>query len=527
MHALMMERPLLIADLLAHADTWHGDTQVVSVDAAGNASRSDYRMLHRRARQLARALLALDVMPGMRVATLAWNDGRHCELYFAVPGIGAVCHTINPRLTSAQIAWIIDHAQDAIVFYDAGFRTVVEAVKPACPSVRRWIELGAAEAETEGPYEALFADGSDDYQWPLFDERSAASLCYTSGTTGDPKGVLYSHRSTLLHAGAICLPDSFGISARDVILPVVPMFHVNAWGLPYVAAMTGAALVLPGPHLDGASLVGLMDREAVTIAAGVPTVWQRVLTHLRGGTECPRALERIVIGGSAASPAMVEAFEDGHGVRVLHAWGMTESSPLGVVNVPRRAPEGIAPEVRHAQLHKQGRPPFGIDMKIVDGHGASLPHDGAAQGELLLRGHWVTSGYYRNGTSRLRDGWFPTGDIATIDADGFMAITDRVKDVIKSGGEWISSIDLENAAAGCPGVAEAAVIAMPDPQWGERPLLIVVRAADSMLRGDVVLAWLRDRVPRWWLPERVEFTDELPHTATGKVSKLELRKRYG
>ena len=525
MHALMMERPLLISDLLMHADTWHGDAQVVSVDSAAKASRSDYRTLHRRARQLARALLALDVMPGTRVATLAWNDSRHLELYFAVPGIGAVCHTINPRLATAQIAWIIEHAQDDIVFYDAGFRGIVDAVKPACPAVRHWIELGEAGAGDD-PYEALFADGNDDYQWPAFDERSAASLCYTSGTTGDPKGVLYSHRSTLLHAGAICLPDSFCIGARDVIMPVVPMFHVNAWGLPYVAAMTGAALVLPGPQLDGASLVGLMERESVTLAAGVPTVWQRVLTHLRGGVPRPPALERIVIGGSAAPPAMVEAFENDLGVRVLHAWGMTESSPLGVVNVPRRATEGVAPELRRAQQLKQGRPPFGIDLKIVDTDGATLPHDGAAQGELLLRGHWVTGGYYRNETPQLRDGWFPTGDIATIDADGFMAITDRVKDVIKSGGEWISSIELENAAAGCPGIAEAAVIAMPDAQWGERPLLVIVPAAGSTLQGDDVLAWLRDRLPRWWLPERVEFTDELPHTATGKVSKLELRKRY-
>ncbi len=539
MHGLMMQMPLTISSVLRHADLYHGDTEIVSrrvegPDASGEAfHRYTYRELHRRARRLANVLAVLDVAQGDRVGTLAWNGYRHLELYYGVSGSGAVVHTINPRLFPEQIVYIVNHAEDQYVCFDLTFAPLVEKIAPLCPGVKGWIALTdrAHMPANAIPgllcYEELVGAASDDYTWPEFEENTAAGLCYTSGTTGNPKGVLYSHRSTVLHAYAISLPDVMNISSRSVILPVVPMFHVNAWGLPYAAPLNGAKIVFPGAGLDGASVYEMFEREGVTYSAGVPTVWLNLLNYVKQSGKRFSTLKYTVIGGAACPAAMMKTFEEDYGVKVLHAWGMTEMSPLGTLNTPKEKHLKLS---KAEQFHiglKQGVAIYGVQMKIVDDAGNALPHDGAAFGDLLVRGPWILSDYFRNeGKSPLRDGWFPTGDVATIDPDGYMQITDRSKDVIKSGGEWISSIDLENIAMGHPAVAEAAVIGVAHPKWDERPLLVVVKKPGAEVSKDELLNYYEDKVAKWWLPDDVAFVDQLPHTATGKLSKLMLRKEF-
>ena len=533
MHGLMMNAPLLISSLIRHADRYHGETEIVSRMVEGGFQRYNYAEAHRRARQFANALESLGVRPADRVGTLAWNGFRHFETYYAVSGTGAVCHTINPRLFPEQIAYIVNHADDQYVLVDLTFVPLVEKLAEHCKKVRGWVmmtdktRMPRTKLQNVLCYEDLVNAHSDRYEWPSFDENTASSLCYTSGTTGNPKGVLYSHRSTLLHAYAACLPDALNLSARDVVMPVVPMFHVNAWGLPYSCALAGAKLVLPGAGMDGASLYELLEKEKVTVSAGVPTIWLGLLNHLKQNGLKFTTFNRTVIGGSACPPAMIQSFQEDLGVHVLHAWGMTEMSPLGTVCTLKAKQLGLPAPARYAIQNKQGRPIFGVEMKIVDDAGKELPRDGKAFGDLMVRGPWICNQYFRGeGGDPLREGWFPTGDVATLDPDGFMQITDRSKDVIKSGGEWISSIDLENTAMAHPAVAEAAVVGVRHPKWDERPLLLVVRKQGAELTREGMLAFFEGRVAKWWMPDDVVFLDALPHTATGKLLKTKLRDDF-
>ncbi|AWM33073.1 long-chain fatty acid--CoA ligase [Hymenobacter nivis] len=531
----MMAEPLRVAGILEHAAKWHADTEIVSRLPEGGIHRYTYAAAHRRAKQLAKALLRLGVAPGDRVGTLAWNTHRHFELYYGVAGIGAVCHTVNPRLFPEQLVYIINHAEDRLLFFDLTFLPLVERLAPICPKVEKWVLLAGPEhlpAHSSLPglcsYEDLLSAERADYEWPMFDENTACSLCYTSGTTDQPKGVLYSHRSTVLHALGACLPDSLGCSALDVIMPVVPMFHVNAWGLPYAAPIVGAKLVLPGAGMDSASLYELFESEGVTFSAGVPTIWLALLQFMREGPRQFSTLRRTVVGGSSCPPALITAFEDELSVTITHAWGMTETSPLGTGSSLTAKHNGLSPAETLAVRAKQGRVVFGVDLKIVDDEGISLPHNGIAFGDLLVRGPWVVRDYFGSGTpgELTADGWFRTGDVATIDPDGYMQITDRSKDVIKSGGEWISSIDLENLAISHPAVAEAAVIGVPSARWAERPLLIVVRRPGHEVSAEELLAFFKGKVARFCEPDAVEFVDQLPHTATGKLLKTQLRKDF-
>lgn len=528
----MMEQPLLLSGLLRHAERYHADTEIVSRRLDGTLHRYTYADAARRARQMANALARLGIASGERAATLAWNGWRHFELYYAISGSGAVLHTVNPRLFPEQIAWIVNDAEDRVLFFDLSFVPLVERLAAQCPGVAHWValcertQMPAAKIPNLLCYEDLLGAETEAYEWPVFDERSASALCYTSGTTGNPKGVLYSHRSMLLHCYASCLPDVFGFSARDTILPVVPMFHVNAWTIPYSAPMVGAKLVLPGHALDGASLYELYEREGVTFSGGVPTVWQALLQHLRANGLKLTTLKRGVIGGSAAPPALVETFAQDYGVHIDHAWGMTEISPLGVYNRPKRKHLELPAEAQRAIALKQGRPPFGVEMKIVDAEGRTLPNDGVAVGELLVRGPWVVGEYFKATRPTLRDGWFPTGDVGTIDADGYLWITDRAKDVIKSGGEWIGSIELENLACAHPDVAQAAVIGVAHPKWDERPLLVIVPRPGTQPTREELLSWYEGKIAKWWTPDDVVFVEQLPLTATGKISKLQLREQF-
>ncbi|MCM8596995.1 3-(methylthio)propionyl-CoA ligase [Accumulibacter sp.] len=533
---LMQDRPLLVSTLIEHAARWHAQAEIVSRTCEGPIHRCTWGDIDRRARQAAEALTALGVRPGDRVATLAWNGYRHLELYYGVSGMGAVLHTVNPRLFPEQIEYIINHAGDRILFFDLSFVPLVERLVRAKTPLERYVLL--TDREHRPPcdipglicHEDLIGAQPGDYRWPQFDENTASSLCYTSGTTGNPKGVLYSHRSSVLHSWAVCAADGLAVSAHETALLVVPMFHVNAWGMPYAGAMSGARLVLPGPALDGRSLYELMRDERVTLALGVPTVWLMLLQHVDGAGLRPAdelCLTRVVIGGSSAPRAISERFATTFGAFVVHAWGMTEMSPVGTVCnlLPKHA--GCTAEERLTIQEKQGRPVYGVDLKIVDDDGVSLAHDGKAAGHLLVRGPWITGGYYREEAGCVDEaGFFDTGDVATIDSDGYLQITDRAKDVIKSGGEWISSIALENAAIGHPAVAEAAVIAVEHEKWQERPLLIVVCRPGSTLDRETMLAFLKGRVADWWLPDDVVFVDELPHTATGKLHKLRLRQMF-
>ena len=530
----MMDQPLLVSNILEFAARHYGDSEIVSRRVEGDLHRYTYRDCARRARQLANALGALGVRMGERVATLAWNGYRHMELYYGVSGSGAVLHTINPRLHPEQVAYIVNHADDQILFFDLTFLPAIEAMARQCKTVKAFVALcGREHMPPAGAipgllcYEELIGAAAGDYDWPQFDERSAAALCYTSGTTGNPKGALYSHRSTVLHAYASAMPNALNVSSADVVLPVVPMFHVNAWGLPYSVPLSGAKLVFPGPALDGKSLYELFEAEGVTFSAGVPTVWLGLINHVLANDLRFSSFRRTVIGGSACPPAMMDTLIDRLGVQVVHAWGMTEMSPLGTACTLQARHTQMPQEDQRAVLRKQGHAIYGVDMKIVDDDGSELPWDGATYGHLLVKGPWVVSGYFRDeGGDVLQDGWFPTGDVATIDADGYLAITDRSKDVIKSGGEWIGTIDLENVAMSHPAVLQAACIGVQHPKWAERPLLVVVRRPGMELTRETLLGWFAGKVAKWWTPDDVVFADSLPVGGTGKIQKNKLREAY-
>ncbi|MFL5279663.1 MAG: 3-(methylthio)propionyl-CoA ligase [Rhodopila sp.] len=538
MLGLMQPHSLMISAILTHAARHHGTAEVVSRTHENTTHRYTWADVERRSRRLVRVLQRLGIGAGERIGTLAWNGYRHLEVYYAAPGMAAICHTINPRLHPDDIAYIVNHAQDKVLFVDLSFAPLVSMIAPKIAETVRTVvmladpatmpEVTLAPGMTLACYDQLLDTADEDYVWPTFDENTASALCYTSGTTGRPKGVLYSHRSTWLHAYAVSLPDVLDLRCTSRVLPVVPMFHVNAWGIPYAAALTGSALVLPGRHLDGASMANVLNAERVTFTAGVPTVWLGLLQHLRASGERLETVTRIMTGGSAAPPLLIEAFRDEYGIKVEHGWGMTELSPVGTFNAPKPPQLGLAPREATRHMLKQGRILPGIDMKIVDGAGRELPWDGVAFGDLMVRGPWVASAYYGEepGSAVDKDGWFATGDVATIDPDGFMEITDRSKDVIKSGGEWISSITLENIAVSHPDVAEAAVVAATHPKWDERPLLLVVPRPGRTIDPASVLAVYEGKVAKWWLPDEVIVVPDLPHTATGKLQKTSLRARY-
>jgi acyl-CoA synthetase (AMP-forming)/AMP-acid ligase II len=533
MLGLMQDQPLLISGLIEFAALNHRDEEIVSRTVEGPIHRYTYQECAVRSRKLAKALDKLGVAQEDRVATLAWNGYRHVEMYYGVSGMGAVCHTINPRLFPDQIIYIINHAEDKYIFVDLTFVPLLEKIIDQIAQVKGFVIMTdeAHLPETLLPnvicYESLLADADDDYIWPTFDERTASSLCYTSGTTGEPKGVLFSNRSTILHSYAVCASDGLGLSNMDTILPVVPMFHVNAWGIPYAAAMCGAKMVLPGASMDGEALYELMESEGVTLSAGVPTVWMMLLGYMKDNNKKFSTMKRTVIGGSAAPRAMIETFEKQYNVHVVHGWGMTEMSPVGTLSNLKKKHRNLPLDQKIDLSLKQGRALYKVDLKIVDGAGNDLPRDGKAFGNLLVRGPWITSGYFKGeGDIVDKDGWFDTGDVSTIDPDGYMQITDRSKDVIKSGGEWISSIDLENQAVGCPGIAEAAVIAVPHPKWDERPLLVAVKEENANVTKEDVIEHLKGSLAKWQLPDDVIFVDQLPHTATGKILKTKLRSEF-
>jgi len=536
MKGLMMDSPLLISSIAEHAANFHGDREIVSVTGDNPRHRCTIGDVVARSRQLANALASLGLEQGDRVATIAWNDYRHLEIYYGISGAGYICHTINPRLFAEQLVFIINHAEDRFIFVDAMFVPLLEAIADKIPNVEGYVVLTdeAHMPETSLAnamcYETIVAAESAEFEWPLFDERSASALCYTSGTTGDPKGVLYDHRSTVLHAYASLAPDVMGLSSRDVVLPVVPLFHVNAWGIPYSVLMAGAKLVMPGPKMgDGEALYDLMDSEDVSLALGVPTVWLALLQYTDKAGKRLDKLKRSIVGGAAVPRTMIEAFRDKHDVELRQGWGMTEMSPVGAVNTLKAGLENLSPDEQLDLATKAGRGVYGCEMRIVNDEGEVLPWDGEAYGALQVRGPWICGDYYKlegGAGSHTDDGWFDTGDVATIDPQGYMAITDRTKDVIKSGGEWISSIELENTAMGHPAVAEAAVIGVAHPKWTERPLLIVVIAEGEEVSKEELLAFFEGKVATWWIPGDVAFVDQLPHTATGKVKKIELRRQF-
>jgi fatty-acyl-CoA synthase len=535
MLGLMQSQPLLISSLIEFAARHHSDALIVSRRVEGDIHRYTYKDLAGRSRQLANALDGEGLGQGERVASIAWNGYRHMEMYFGVSGSGRVLHTINPRLHPEQVAWIVNHAEDRVLCFDMTFLPIVQAIHAKCPTVKRWVALCDADKLPQDSgipglvsYEAWMGPQSDRYDWPQFDENTASSMCYTSGTTGNPKAALYSHRSSTLHAYAAALPDVMCLSARDSVLPVVPMFHVNAWGIPYSAALTGCKLVFPGPALDGKSIYELMEAERVTFAAGVPTVWQMLLGHIKPNGLRFSTLKRTVIGGSACPPAMINAFQDEYGVSVLHAWGMTEMSPLGTLCTLKNKHLDLPKDEQMKILQKQGRAIYGVEMKIVGDDGKEQPWDGKSYGDLLVRGPWIVDTYYKGSSPLVKDeqghGWFPTGDVATIDPDGYMQITDRSKDVIKSGGEWISSIDIENIAMAHSAVAMAACIGMPHPKWDERPIVAVAKKPGAELTREELLKFYEGKAAKWQIPDDVVFVDAIPLGATGKMLKTKLRE---
>ena len=533
MLGLMQSQQLLISSLIEHADRHHSEGEIVSRRVEGDIHRYTWRDVASRSRQVANALDTLKLGFSDRVATLAWNGYRHLELYFGVSGSGRVLHTLNPRLHPDQVVWIANHAEDTVLCFDMSFLPIVKAIHARCTTIKHFVAMcdeAALPADTGIPglvsYEAWSGAQPAQYAWPDFDENSASSMCYTSGTTGNPKAALYSHRSTILHAFSGALPDALGMSARDSILPVVPMFHVNAWGLPYSAAMTGAKLVFPGPAMDGKSIFELIESEKVTFAAGVPTVWQMMLGHMQAGGLKFSTLKRTVIGGSACPPAMIAAFNDVYGVEVLHAWGMTEMSPLGTVCTLKNTHLSLGNEDKMKVRLKQGRAVFGVDMKIVDPDGHELPWDGKTSGDLLVKGPWIIDQYFKQegGSPLVAGGWFPTGDVGTIDPQGYLQITDRSKDVIKSGGEWISSIDVENIAMAHPAVAMAACIGMRHPKWDERPIIAVVRKPGAEVSREDLLQFFEGKTAKFQIPDDVVFVDAIPLGATGKMQKMKLRE---
>jgi len=534
----MMHMPLLISSLIQHAERHSADTEIVSKRVEGDVHRSTWGEVALRSRKLAQAFARLGCQPGDRIGTLAWNGYRHLEIYYGSSGSQLVCHTINPRLFPEQIAWIANDAADDVLCFELSFLPLIEKLAKELATVKHFVlmtdraHMPASTTITNLLcYEELVEAENGRYTWPSFDENTASGICYTSGTTGHPKGAVYSHRSSVLHAYGAALPDAMNVNASDAVLPVVPMFHVNAWGLPYSMALVGCKVVFPGPHLDGKSLYELMEAEGVTFSAGVPTVWLGLLTHTKNHNLKFSTFKRTVIGGSACPPAMMKTFQEDYGVEVIHAWGMTELSPLGTLSKLKAKHKALPHEAQQRLLEKQGRVIYGIDMAIIDDDGKSLPWDGVAAGNLVVRGSWVIDSYFGRTDSPLvtvdgEGAWFPTGDVATIDADGFMQITDRSKDVIKSGGEWISSIDLENIAMAHPAVHEAAAIAAKHPKWDERPLLVVVRKPGAELTREQMLAFFDGRIAKWQIPDDVVFVDEIPHTATGKMQKLKLRELF-
>jgi fatty-acyl-CoA synthase len=533
MHGLMQDWPLLVHKIIDHAAIYHGAREVVSRTLEGPLHRTTYDEIHSRARRVAKALQHHGIASGDRVATMAWNTYRHVEVWYGIMGMGAVCHTINPRLFPAQIEYIANHAEDRVLFFDTSFASVVAELAPKLKSCKLYVALcGRAHLpEAKIPnlvaYEDFIGAVDDDFEWARVDENAACGLCYTSGTTGNPKGVLYSHRSNVLHTFLAAQPDTFGLSASDVVLPIVPMFHANAWGVVFNAPMAGAKMVLPGARLDGASVYDLLEKEKVTCSAAVPTIWMMLLAHLEANKLKLSTLKRVVIGGAACPRNLIEAFENTYGVQVAHSWGMTEMSPLGTVGKLTPAVEAMPYEEKYVFKLKQGRPPFGVEMKIVGDDGRESPRDGKAFGRLLVRGPAIAKGYFKEENDAVdAHGWFDTGDVATLDPQGFMRITDRSKDVIKSGGEWISSIAIENLAACHPAVAEAAVIGVPHLKWNERPLLIVALKKGAKATRDDMLAFLTGKIAKWWIPDDVVFVSEIPHTATGKIQKTALRERF-
>jgi acyl-CoA synthetase (AMP-forming)/AMP-acid ligase II len=533
MRGLMQDWPLLIHKVIDHAASQHGRRPVVSRSVEGPMHRTSYGELRGRALRLARRLEREGIRFGDRVATLAWNTWRHLEAWYGITGLGAIYHTVNPRLFDDQIVYIINHAGDRLLFLDLTFVPLVERIAPRLATIERYVVLTDAarmpETNLKGavPYEAWLAEADADFAWASFDENTAAGLCYTSGTTGEPKGVVYSHRSNVLHSMAVLAPDFFGFSSRDTVMPVVPLFHANGWSFAFSGPMSGAAMVLPGPKLDGPSIHELLETERVTITAAVPTVWLALLQHLESTGGTLSHLKRVVIGGSACPRAMTETFERKYGVTVDHAWGMTEMNPIGSFCTVKPDVADLPAEQLLDLKTKQGHPQFGVEMQIVDDAGRRLPWDGETFGRLKVRGPAVAQGYFHRDEHLLdEEGFFDTGDVATIDPHGYMHVIDRTKDVIKSGGEWISSIELENIAIGHPDVAEAAVIGVPHPKWDERPLLVVVpKPGRSPSRGELI-AFFRGKVAKWWLPDDVAIVAEIPHTATGKIQKTALRDLF-
>ena len=537
MLGLMQSQPLLISSLIDFAAVHHGSGEIVSRRVEGDIHRYSWADVAKRSKQVANALDGMQLGFGDRVATLAWNGYRHLEMYFGISGSGRVLHTLNPRLHPDQVVWIANHADDQVLVFDISFLPLVQAVHARCTTIRHFVAMCDTDklpADSGIPglqsYEAWIGKEKSTYTWPIFDENTASSMCYTSGTTGNPKAALYSHRSTILHAYAAALPDVMCLSARDSVLPVVPMFHVNAWGIPYSAALTGCKLVFPGPAMDGKSIYELIETEKVSYAAGVPTVWQMMLGHMSANSLKFSTLKRTVIGGSACPPAMIHAFQEDYGVEVLHAWGMTEMSPLGTLCTLKNKHLAMSKDEQMKVRIKQGRCIYGVDMKIVDEAGKALPWDGKAYGDLLVKGPWVVREYFKGegGDPLVKDeagaGWFPTGDVATIDPDGYLQITDRSKDVIKSGGEWISSIDIENIAMAHPAVLMAACIGMPHPKWDERPIIAVVKKPGLELSRDALIKFYDGKTAKWQIPDDVVFVDAIPLGATGKMQKLKLRE---
>lgn len=531
----MMQMPLTICSLIDHGARYHGNTEIISVETNMTKTRHTWSSVAKRARQLSSALSKLGIQYGDRCATIAWNNARHLECYFGISGGGMVCHTINPRLFAEQLIYVINHAEDKVVLFDKTFLPIIAKLRGHLPTVEFFVLLGAhdEEAAAQVPglvfYDDLIAQGDPDHPWPDVDENDASSLCYTSGTTGNPKGVLYSHRSTVLHTLAAALPDTLNFSARDTLMPVVPMFHVNAWGVPYAAAMVGAKIVLPGPGLDGDSLAALIDDEAVTVALGVPTIWQGLLNALAKKSSSAESLKRTIVGGSACPPSMIAEFRDNYGTEVVHAWGMTETSPLGTANALLECHINLSIENQAKVRESQGRPPYGVEIKIISDDGNRLAENGVAKGNLMIRGHWIVDNYFRsvNDSALTADGWFDTGDVASINAEGFMTIRDRSKDIIKSGGEWISTVELEGIAIGHPAVADAAAIAAKHEKWDERPVLLVVKAPDAEITEANIIAFFEEKIAKWQIPDKVIFVEELPRNATGKVLKNKLREEYG
>lgn len=532
----MMFQPLLISNMIEHAGRYHADTAVISKNTDTTMTHTTWGEIHRNTQRFANVLSQLGLEQGDRVATIAWNNHRHLESWYAISGSGFVCHTINPRLFPEQLIFIINEAADRVILFDKTFVPLIQAVKPLLKTVEHYICLDAPDAAIiEAIPEAQFYDDlivnqSDQFAWPALDENTASSLCYTSGTTGNPKGVLYSHRSTTLHSYAISLPDSMNVSARDIMLPVVPMFHVNAWGTPYAAAMVGCSLVLPGPGLDGASLVSLIDTYKVSVALGVPTIWQGLIAAAQQTGSRLESLKRNVVGGSACPPSMLRTFKEQFNCETIHAWGMTETSPLGAANQIKAKHLELSEEERFEIRLSQGRPPFGVDLRLTDAENSSqeVARDGETPGNLQIRGHWIIHHYFGKADSALSsDGWFDTGDIATLDEDGFVFISDRAKDLIKSGGEWISSVELENLAMGHPEINMAAVIAAQHPKWDERPILIAVKKPDSQLNEQELLSYYADKVAKWQIPDTVVFVDAIPLSGTGKIMKKDLRDQFG